>query len=198
MKGEAKDKHLSWRKGYRRLLSLFLAMVMILTYTLTGAGSIRVRAEGEDQKINLGVSEVQFSTSSLTQEQADALTAENPDLILTQADITEVLDDGTQTATTVYFEDSASIAGVQIPDGYALTQDPTGTEIPAGQVTSIQIGVRTLQYFQISFDGNGGEGTMDPLSVREDGQAVIPDNGFTKEGFEFVNFNTDPSGNGTA
>ena len=198
MKGEAKDKHLSWRKGYRRLLSLFLAMVMILTYTLTGAGSIRVRAEGEDQKINLGVSEVQFSTSSLTQEQADALTAENPDLILTQADITEVLDDGTQTATTVYFEDSASIAGVQIPDGYALTQDPTGTEIPTGQVTSIQIGVRTLQYFQISFDGNGGEGTMDPLSVREDGQAVIPDNGFTKEGFEFVNFNTDPSGNGTA
>ena len=49
----------------------------------------------------------------------------------------------------------------------------------------------------ISFDGNGGIGGMTPLVVKYGTTVNLPSNVFSRSGYTFVNWNTNPNGGGT-
>ena len=46
----------------------------------------------------------------------------------------------------------------------------------------------------ISFDANGGEGTMQPFAIAQGGTANLPANAYTREGFTFVGWSFDKNG----
>ena len=48
--------------------------------------------------------------------------------------------------------------------------------------------------FQIFFDANGGEGSMDPLTVVRDVSTPLTKNAFTREGYDFIGWATVPNG----
>ena len=54
------------------------------------------------------------------------------------------------------------------------------------------------QEFTISFNANGGTGTMPAVRVTEGANAIIPANAFTRAGYEFAGWNTVANGSGTA
>ena len=48
--------------------------------------------------------------------------------------------------------------------------------------------------FQISFDANGGEGEMLPINVVKEVSTPLPANAFTREGYDFIGWATEPNG----
>ena len=52
--------------------------------------------------------------------------------------------------------------------------------------------------YQISFDGNGGTGVMDPVTATYDGETVLPAGTFRKAGYPFSGWNTKADGTGTS
>ena len=187
------------RKGQKRFVALLLTLVMVLTYVLPNIGTIQAQAGKGEQSITLGVSTVHFSQSYMSESQADALKEENPDVSIAKLTVTEIQDGDTKGSKTLYFDGAASVTSVDVSDGYELINDPAGTSIPAGETTSVQVKVeKEKQTFKISFDANGGEGSMDSISVSEDEEETIPENAFSKEGYTFTGFNTSASGDGTS
>lgn len=63
--------------------------------------------------------------------------------------------------------------------------------------TEIAVSVSTITY-TVSFDSNGGTGTMNPAIVETGTSYTAPACGFTKDGFEFSGWNTAPDGSGTS
>lgn len=59
------------------------------------------------------------------------------------------------------------------------------------------IGEPTVSY-TLQYDANGGTGTMESVSVKEDQKVVLADNKFQKEGYEFTGWNTQADGKGTS
>ncbi len=52
--------------------------------------------------------------------------------------------------------------------------------------------------YTITFDANGGEGTMDSLTLVSGEETELPANTFTRNGYVFAGWNTAPDGSGTA
>lgn len=52
--------------------------------------------------------------------------------------------------------------------------------------------------YTVTFDANGGEGTMDTQLFTEDYEKALSANKFTREGYSFAGWNTMPDGTGTA
>lgn len=52
--------------------------------------------------------------------------------------------------------------------------------------------------YTISFDANGGEGEMDPLSITYGKTEKLTANGFTRDGYRFTGWNTQADGKGNA
>ena len=52
--------------------------------------------------------------------------------------------------------------------------------------------------YTITFDANGGEGTMDSLTIVSGEEIELPANTFTRDGYVFAGWNTAPDGSGTA
>lgn len=194
---ERKRRYTFFRKGQKRFVALLLTLVMVLTYVLPNMGTIQ--AQAGEQSITLGVSTVHFSQSYMSESQANALKEENLGASIARLDISEVLDGKTEKSQTLYFDGKASLSDVDIPDEYELVNDLAGTSIPAGETTSVQVKIeKKAQVFEVSFDANGGDGSMDSLSVSEDEEETIPENAFSKEGYTFTGFNTSASGDETS
>lgn len=51
---------------------------------------------------------------------------------------------------------------------------------------------------KLSYDANGGAGTMSPATGAAGGAVVVAQNGFTRSGYTFAGWNTQADGNGTA
>ncbi|MGI6721035.1 MAG: InlB B-repeat-containing protein [Anaerovoracaceae bacterium] len=51
---------------------------------------------------------------------------------------------------------------------------------------------------KITFDANGGQGTMDDIIVNEGDSAALMTNSFQREGYTFTGWNTEANGSGTA
>ena len=50
--------------------------------------------------------------------------------------------------------------------------------------------------YLLTFDGNGADGEMEPLTERTGKPVTVPENGFTRDGYYFLNWNTEPDGSG--
>ena len=67
------------------------------------------------------------------------------------------------------------------------------------ELTIAPFWVRDYDVATITFNGNGGEGSMDPLLFHNGSGyqcGFLPRNGFTKEGYEFAGWTTTADGSG--
>ena len=76
-------------------------------------------------------------------------------------------------------------ANAQAGDTFSYKNGKWGIEVPVSEVT-------------VTFDANGGEGTMEAQTVPASTDTALKNNAFTKEGYDFAGWNTDAEGNGTA
>ncbi len=87
--------------------------------------------------------------------------------------------------------------------GWDTSADGSGTDYAAGAHYTLN-GTTTL-YAQwaaspavLNYDGNGGEGTVDPEAGVTNEHVSIADNGFNHDGYEFTGWNTEADGSGDA
>lgn len=55
----------------------------------------------------------------------------------------------------------------------------------------------TKASYKVTFNANGGKGGMEPQHFEEDDNKALTENTFTREGYEFIMWNTSPDGSGT-
>lgn len=89
--------------------------------------------------------------------------------------------------------------GAVSKDGYLFDgwyADPELTE----KVPEIQVHGRYYAKWicEVSFDSNGGEGSMESQMVDEGGSASLPENAFSKTGYTFAGWNTEANGSGVS
>ena len=93
---------------------------------------------------------------------------------------------------------SSSLYEIQSDYAYYLNIIPSTRE--QGQYSrSYGYSVRPvyLTYYCVRFDANQGEGKMDSLMVKKTESLTIPANQFTRDGYIFTAWNTEPDGSGT-
>ncbi|MDO5043102.1 MAG: InlB B-repeat-containing protein [Slackia sp.] len=89
--------------------------------------------------------------------------------------------------------------GTVSKDGYLFDgwySDPELTE----KVPEVQVHGRYYAKWvcEVSFDPNGGEGSMESQMVDEGGSASLPENAFSKTGYTFTGWNTEVDGSGVS
>ena len=74
-----------------------------------------------------------------------------------------------------------------------------GTGTVDGDMTFIAVFTGTeLVKYTVSFEANGGSGSMDPQTYIEGQELILAANGFTREGYSFTGWNTKADGSGVA
>lgn len=77
---------------------------------------------------------------------------------------------------------------------FVYQKDGAKVEYLAANVDSIGF----VNFFTITFDANGGSGSMDVVRVKDGETIILPDNSFTKGFSTFIGWNTAADGTGTA
>lgn len=81
----------------------------------------------------------------------------------------------------------------------ALAMTASGYPLFAAQTSDIPEETNESYYsVTISFDANGGKGTMNPVTVKSNETAQLPTNAFSRSGYQFNGWNTAKNGTGTA
>ena len=95
-----------------------------------------------------------------------------------------------KTAAGTYTVPTNEYARLTAKDSAGNTHGPFEFEIPTVSYT--------VYAYTLSYDANGGTGTMKPATSAADGSIVIAQNGFKRDGYEFTGWNTAADGKGTA
>ena len=153
-------------------------VVMDINGTLTADGCLYTTASGADIKTSNGTGKVVLTNGAGTatttyQATQSGSTITYVDIPITSAKLHNA--DGSYTAT----------ANAQAGDTFSYKNGKWGIEVPVSEVT-------------VTFDANGGEGTMEAQTVPASTDTALKTNAFTKEGYDFAGWNTDAEGNGTA
>ena len=83
---------------------------------------------------------------------------------------------------------------VTYPDGYHMSSRTTTLPVDGIEDTEFRY---LKKFLTLSYDGNGGTGSMDSLTETTDGEEfTIKENQFQKEGMSFVEWNTKADGSG--
>ena len=114
-------------------------------------------------------------------------------------------DPGTETVTYQYTQRGSSVTAHEIPITPAKLQNADGTytetaSAAAGDEIPYIDGVwsrATVTQITVTFDPNGGEGTMEPQVMAAEDTALTA-NAFDREGYGFIGWNTEADGSGTA
>lgn len=69
---------------------------------------------------------------------------------------------------------------------------------PINNLTLYAQWAKLAQTYSISFNANGGSGSMSSKSVAAGSSIVLPSNTFTRSGYEFAGWNTNSNGSGTS
>lgn len=111
---------------------------------------------------------------------------------------------GTQTKTYQYTQSNSSVTAHEIAITPAQLKNADGTYVPtkdiaAGTTVHYSNGKwNTAQLVTVTFDANGGEGTMEAKSVTASTDTALTENAFTRTGYTFTGWNTEKDGTGTA
>ena len=86
-------------------------------------------------------------------------------------------------------------------DGTIIPQSTGETTIHVeslydGYIKDVPISINYVPHYNIIFDANGGEGSMDSVEVNASENYTLPSNSFTKENYEFKEWNTKSDGTG--
>ena len=91
--------------------------------------------------------------------------------------------------------------------GWNTESDGSGTSYSDGEVINLSDVENSLLFlyaqwkpysYTVTFDSNGGEGTMGDMNVDFDESVTLSSNSFTKVGYTFSGWNTEADGSGTA
>jgi uncharacterized repeat protein (TIGR02543 family) len=106
--------------------------------------------------------------------------------------------EGDSVAITVAAEEGYSLATLTATDaeGKAVTVTDNAFVMPASEVT-INATFEAENTLTVTFDANGGEGSMDPAKVVAGKDTKLPTSTFTRSGYIFASWNTKPDGTGT-
>lgn len=85
---------------------------------------------------------------------------------------------------------NSSGAGISYSNGQTIT--------PSGDMTLYAQWKKKEVYYTITFDNNGGSGSMSSKTVSAGTSFYLPINTFTRSGYEFVGWNTNSYGTGTS
>lgn len=98
-------------------------------------------------------------------------------------------------ADTGYVFENWTVEGIT-PTG--LNPDnPASQTITVQGKTTLTANVRPISY-AVAFDANGGEGYTDPQVFSYDEAQKLTENAFTRDGYTFTGWNTEPDGSGTS
>ncbi len=89
---------------------------------------------------------------------------------------------------------STTTSDVVISD---TTAQETTFVMPGSDVT-VQADFEPIPEVTLSFDANGGTGTMDPITALKGDTVKLPVNAFTREGYAFMGWNTKADGSGAS
>lgn len=79
-------------------------------------------------------------------------------------------------------------------DSYSNGQSVT----PSGNITLYAQWKKKEVYYTITFNSNGGSGSMSSMTLKSDSLINLPSNKYSRSGYEFVGWNTSLDGNGTS
>ena len=108
---------------------------------------------------------------------------------------------GTETETYQYTQSGSKVTAHEIPITPAKLHnaDDSYTETAnakAGDVAKYVTDKWVINPCTITFDANGGKGTMEPITESAGTERSLPECAFTREGYEFTGWNTTPDGKG--
>ena len=98
-------------------------------------------------------------------------------------------------ADTGYVFENWTVEGIT-PTGLDPNK-PTSQIITVKGKTTLTANVRPISY-AVAFDANGGEGYTDPQVFTYDETQPLKANAFTRDGYTFTGWNTEPDGSGTS
>jgi uncharacterized repeat protein (TIGR02543 family) len=85
----------------------------------------------------------------------------------------------------------------RIAEGSIISQNPPhGTQLQQGSTVFLVVSLGQIPAHAVSFNANGGTGTMTAEQVRHGTSFTIPANRFTRSGYVFAGWNTLANGNG--
>ncbi|MDM8289461.1 InlB B-repeat-containing protein [Slackia piriformis] len=127
------------------------------------------------------------------------------------AQLAAPLDSTTASTSTVVPTGTEASVSASADTGYVFENwtvegiTPTGLnpDNPASQTITVQgkttltANVRPISY-AVAFDANGGEGYTDPQVFSYDEAQKLTENAFTRDGYTFTGWNTEPDGSGTS
>ncbi len=83
-------------------------------------------------------------------------------------------------------------------DGYGVSYTNGQNITPSGNITLYAQWKKKDVYYTITFNSNGGSGSMSSNTVRAGSSFYLPINTLTRSGYEFVGWNTNSYGTGTS
>ena len=83
-------------------------------------------------------------------------------------------------------------------DGYGVSYTNGQNITPSGNITLYAQWKKKDVYYTITFNSNGGSGSMSSKTVRAGSSFYLPINTLTRSGYEFVGWNTNSYGTGTS
>ena len=98
-------------------------------------------------------------------------------------------------ADTGYVFENWTVEGITPTD--LDPNKPTSQIITVQGKTTLTANVRPISY-AVAFDANGGEGYTDPQVFTYDETQPLKENAFTRDGYTFTGWNTEPDGSGTS
>lgn len=151
---------------------------------------------------------------TLTAEGYIYTTASGADIKTSEGTGRVVLTGGAGTATTTYqaTQSGSAITYVEIPITSAKLHNGsqyvgTAEEYTATEGAAAGSAYRWWTYdskwhsadeILVSFDANGGEGSMDAMTQKKDASFTLTGNTFTRTGYDFTGWNTEKDGSGTS
>ena len=160
----------------------------------------RADADLLDAKVNINGTLTVLGTMYTTGGGADICSNEGTGIYKQEGSL------GTETVTYQYTQSGTSVTAYEIPITPAKLHNADGSytetaTASAGDVINYVNGVwggKESAELTITFDANGGGGTMEPQNVTENTDTELTANAFTREGHNFTGWNTAADGSGTA
>lgn len=166
-------------------------------FWVTNAWNVRTSTSDGIEKIVSGIGNSKEASLNL------------PKAFAFDPDTKQVLYDTTDTGTYIKYVQAGTDVTVTATasDGYVFskwegtpeelgsTDNPYTFTMPESDVTLTATAVEKAKSYTVSFEPNGGEGTMDDVSIPYDEPTGLPANKFTKTGYHFDEWKDQDTGN---
>ncbi len=182
------------------LIALVITIIVLLILagislaTLTGQNGVLTKANSakDEHKINQYKEEINLIVADEIAERQVTAKTESFHISLknkiTEKEWVENISENEEEANKIYLS-------IKTKEGYEITVEVDNNKNIA-KIVKVSKVEGEEQTVTLSFDANGGEGTLESVKVIPNKEVILPQNKFTKENHYFVNWNTKADGSG--